>query len=67
MLRLPRPRLGAVSHVTPAALSVGGEGGAPDALRRRELGAVTVGDGGVEAAPAVDIHAGPEPVDVGGE
>ena len=30
--------------MTPAALFVGGEGGAPDALRGRELGAVPVRD-----------------------
>ena len=33
VLRLPRPRLDAVPHVTPAALAIGGEGRAPYALR----------------------------------
>ena len=28
-----------------------------------EAAAVVEGDGGVEAAPAVELHAGPEPVD----
>ena len=40
VLRLPRPRLDAVPHVASAALFVGREGGAPDALRGGELGAV---------------------------
>ena len=44
VLRLPRPRLDPVSQVTPAALFVGGEGGAPYALRGGKLGAVPVGD-----------------------
>ena len=43
MLRLPRPRVDAVAHVTSPALAVGREGGAPDALRGRELGTVPVG------------------------
>ena len=42
--RLASPRVDAVSHVTPPALLVGGEGGAPYALRRGQLGAVPVGD-----------------------
>ena len=44
VLRLPRPRLDAVSNVTPAALAVGGEGGAPYPLCRGKLGAVSVRD-----------------------
>ena len=32
-----------------------------------EAAAVVEGDGGVEAAPAVELHVGPEPVDAGGE
>ena len=42
--RLPRPRLDAVSRVASPALFVGGEGGAPYALRGGKLGAVPVGD-----------------------
>ena len=42
--RLPRPRLDAVAHVPSAALFVGGEGGAPYALRGGELCAVPVCD-----------------------
>ena len=44
VLRLSRPRLNAVAHVTPAAPVVGGEGGAPDAPCGGELGAVPVRD-----------------------
>ena len=39
-----RPRLDAVAHVTSAPRAVGGECGAPDALRGGELGAVPVRD-----------------------
>ena len=44
VLRLPRPRLDAVSHVTPPALFVGGEGGTPDAPRGGKLCPIPVGD-----------------------
>ena len=44
VLRLPRPRLDAMPHVTPAALCVGGEGRAPYAPRGWKLGPVPVGD-----------------------
>ena len=43
VLLLPRPRLNAMSHVTPAALFVGGKLRAPDAQGGRELGPVPVG------------------------
>ena len=44
VLRLSSPRLDAVPHVSPAALAVCGEGGAPDAPCGGELGAVPVSD-----------------------
>ena len=44
VLRLTRPCVDPVAHMPPATLVVGGDGCAPDALCRGELGAVPVGD-----------------------
>ena len=43
VLSLPRPRLDTVARVSPAALFVCGEGGAPDAPRGGQLGPVPGG------------------------